>query len=185
VSLVKRYRWLAASLVLLYFLPADWLELQRQAVLQSGQLWRIFAAHWTHVSPEHLVINVLGLLVLGNLFYLRDSFRVWLLSLSIVTLGVSLGLLVMLPELNWYRGFSGCLYGLFVYECARHWRAQPWTSGIVLFLIFGKLVLDSLVPSGHGVAALIGAPVIDSAHVVGASVGFTMGVVRLYFFKAN
>lgn len=181
----KRYIWLTASLVLLFFLPADWLELQRQSVIEFGELWRLVTAHWSHVSLEHLALNAFGLLVLGNLFPSRDPCHIWLISLVIIALSVSLALLALLPTLSWYRGFSGCLYGLFVYEASRHSRSQPWTAAIVLLVVVAKLAADSLWPGNHGTATFIGAPVVDSAHIAGASTGFTLALVRLYSRPAS
>ncbi|BES69151.1 hypothetical protein RE428_01690 [Marinobacter nanhaiticus D15-8W] len=178
MSLSKRYLWLAASLVLLYLLPAPWLELQRGAVLGSGELWRLVTAHWSHVGLVHLGLNTLGVLVLANLFPAQDRWQSWLPCLVVLALAVSITLLVTLPMLAWYRGFSGCLYGLFIYEGIRHLRVQPWTAVAVLALVTGKLANDALGLGGTGTSVLIGAPVVETAHIAGAVTGAILALVR-------
>lgn len=190
LNLSTRYLWLAASLVLFYLLPADWLELQRRAVLdsteiESAEIWRLVTAHWSHVGVVHLVLNVLGVLVMASLFPSKEGWRGWLLCLAGIALAVSLTLLVMLPELAWYRGFSGCLYGLFIYESIRHLKAQPVTAGAVLVLVAAKLVIDGLGLGGSGTATLIGAPVIGTAHVAGALAGAGLAVCHCGYGRSG
>lgn len=178
MSLSKRYLWLAASLVLLYLLPAPWLELQRGAVLGSGELWRLVTAHWSHVGPVHLGLNTLGVLVLASLFSTQERWQIWLPCVVILALAVSITLLVALPALAWYRGFSGCLYGLFIYEGIRHLKIQLWTAVAVLAMVTGKLLTDALGLGGPGTSALIGAPVVETAHVSGAVTGAALALLR-------
>ncbi|WP_168203102.1 rhombosortase [Marinobacter fonticola] len=178
MSLSKRYLGLAVSLLLLYLLPAEWLELQRWAVIDGGEVWRLVSAHWSHVGLVHLALNGLGVLVLAALFPPRESWRVWLACVIVLALAVSLALLATLPALAWYRGFSGCLYGLFIYEAIRQLRSQPWTAAAVLVLVVGKLVIDGLGLGSTRTSALIGAPVIDTAHVAGALTGAALALTR-------
>lgn len=178
MGLSKRYLWLSASLVLFYLLPAEWLELQRRAVIDTGEIWRLVTVHWSHIGLVHLALNTLGVLVLANLFSSRESWRGWLICMAVIAASVSLALLVTLPALAWYRGFSGCLYGLFIYEAIRHLKSQPWTAAAVLVLVVGKLVIDGLDLGDNGTEALIGAPVIETAHIAGALSGTILAVIR-------
>lgn len=185
MSLSKRYLCLAVSLVLLYLLPAPWLELQREAVLGSAELWRLVTAHWSHVGLVHLGLNTLGVLMLASLFPAQERWQAWLSCLVILALAVSITLLVTLPALAWYRGFSGCLYGLFIYEGIRHLKLQPWTAVAVLALATAKLVTDALDLGGPGTSALIGAPVVGTAHVAGAVTGAALALVRGLFGRSG
>lgn len=187
-SLSKRYVCLAASLIVFFAVPADWLELQRTAIIDSGQIWRLITAHWTHLGVAHLILNVAGVLLLAEIFDPDEHWLSWLGCLAGIALAVSASLLLVSPELTWYRGFSGCLHGLFIYEAIRCFSRQKWTSFLVLGAIGVKLLVSGFGVGLNDTEELIGAPVIEMAHVSGAVTGALLAlglIVVAYLFAGS
>lgn len=151
----------------------DLLEWSRNGMVQ-GQWWRLLTGHWVHLGTTHLLLNVAGLALLGLLFD-RPMSTGWLVGyLLTAPVAISLGLAWAVPELDWYRGFSGCLHGLFVMLALANLRRQPRWNGLLLTGLAAKLMLEPYLPGST--AGLIGAPVIYQAHGLGALTGLVAGL---------
>ena len=82
------------------------------AAVAAGELWRLFTAHLTHFTLDHLVLDVLAFLVLGIACERRSPRRTrWTLGLS--ALVISVGVLLIDPQMQRYRGLSGLDSALF------------------------------------------------------------------------
>lgn len=108
---------LAAVAMALGLAPAlaDTFALDRSA-FTNGEVWRLLTGHLTHFDNDHLVWDVVALLVLGGLAEL-DSRRavVWTLAIAAAAIGVSV--VVLQPQFDSYRGLSGldsALFGLVI-----------------------------------------------------------------------
>ncbi len=149
------------------------LEWSRSAMIE-GQWWRLLTGHWIHLGPVHLGLNLAGLLLIGLLFN-RPAPPTWFWAyLLVAPLFISAALFWAEPTLDWYRGFSGCLHGLFVLVAFANLRHSPCWTGLTLAALCLKLILEYFYPGDT--AGLIGAPVISAAHWFGTLTGLVAGI---------
>jgi rhomboid family GlyGly-CTERM serine protease len=174
--------WTAAAMVgvlaivigLLGDAGRDWLAYERSAIA-GGEYWRLLSAHFTHLGGSHLLLNLAGLLLITYLVGAELSPGEWLVALVLACLTVSIGLWVLLPDLEGYVGLSGALHGLLaagLLASAGRWGIDLW---IVAVALVAKLAYEQLVgplPSSEG---LSGGNVIIDAHLYGAVSGCITG----------
>ena len=143
----------------------------RRSEVQAGQLWRLFTAHWVHLSTTHLVLNLLSLGVVWLLF--RDALAgvTGYLIVGLIAPALSLCLLVFHPGIEWYVGFSGVLHGLLIAGALLSWRGSPMLSALTLLVVAAKLTIELLQGASPELEAFIHSPVLVSAHVYGALLG--------------
>ena len=156
---------------------ADTLEWSRDEIAQ-GQWWRLLTGHWVQLGMTHLGLNLAGLALLVVLFDRSLPAKWYAGYLLAAPLAISLCLFWSVPELDWYRGFSGCLHGLFVMLALADLPARRRWNGLLLAGLLTKLLAEPFWPAGT--AGLIGAPVIYHAHWFGALTGLVTGLVYLY-----
>lgn len=145
--------------------------------------WQLLSCHLTHWSGEHLLWDVLALLILGYLCEARSrAATIACLLASAVTIG--LGVQLLLPEMAFYRGLSGvdsALLGLLVTMwlgdaiTQRNWRAA--VLPVATFLLFAtKLAIELTTGSAVFVHTSQMVPV-PLAHAIGLGCGMAVGVV--------
>lgn len=140
---------------------------ERQAVL-DGELWRILSAHLAHLGWWHLIMNLAGLSLIWLLCGKAMTERLWWLMLVICSLGVSTGLLLFNPELQWYVGLSGILHGLLMAGAISGLLKRCEGSLLLLALVVVKLGWEQWQGPLPGSEAGAGGPVIVDAHLYGA-----------------
>ncbi|MFQ5519058.1 MAG: hypothetical protein ACE5E3_03555 [Mariprofundus sp.] len=98
----------AACWALWYQSPQDVSQLAfERELIMDGEWWRLWTAHLTHHKQSQLIINTVGIAVMG---LIAERFaRFWQIGLSLlVAMPVMTGLLLMtVPELLLYRGAAG------------------------------------------------------------------------------
>lgn len=161
---------LMALLAILFLAPASSLEWRPELVI-SGEWWRLVTGHLVHLNGWHLVLNLAGLAVVLALYPRFLPLLTLSIALIWLVLFISLGLLVLLPELTGYRGFSGCLHGLAAILAVRSFRDDRVLSAGILALLAGKLVMESAGLGLADTANLIGGPVVWQAHTLGFAGG--------------
>lgn len=170
---------LVALLVLVHWLGGDALEAlryQRDAVL-AGEAWRLASGHLVHADAVHLGWNVLGVAIVGFLFGGDFSGRQWLLILLASTAATDLGFLVLLPQLDWYVGFSGVLHGLMAAGLVAWLRtSRDAVTWIVAALFVAKLAWEHHAGALPFTAASLALPVVHEAHTYGAIGGALAGL---------
>jgi rhomboid family GlyGly-CTERM serine protease len=136
------------------------------AEVQTGQWWRLLAAHWTHVDGEHLAWNLAALALLAALIE-RVSRRLLLWTLTAGMLSVDLLLLSPLCSLDRYCGLSGVLNGLFVVTLFLLWQQNrsPWV--IITGVLCGAKILVELA-AGEALFTSAAWPPYAAAHLAGA-----------------
>ncbi len=138
----------------------DALVLERPA-LRAGQAWRLWSAHLAHISAAHAALN-LGMAALLALFAARLGILPALLWRSLLLMpSISLGLLLGLPQLQWYAGLSGLLHGWAVWLLLRVGGGRARAGFVALGL---KLGWEMLKPAPSADAL----PVVSEAHLLGA-----------------
>lgn len=169
---------LMALLAILFLVPASSLEWQPD-VAHSGEWWRLVTGHLAHLNGWHLVLNLAGLAVVLALYPRFLPLLTLSIALIWLALFISLGLLVLLPELTGYRGFSGCLHGLAAILAIRGFREDRVWSASILVLLAGKLVMESAGLGLADTASFIGGPVVWQAHALGFAAGIVFAGLSL------
>ncbi len=155
------------------FSPANPLVWQREA-LNEGECWRLFSAHLVHLNLRHLMMNLLGLWLAKELTCATLTTTQWLSLWMVSSLGVSLLLLLLQPQLQWYAGLSGVLHGLWSGGAAFRWIVERKNIFLlVLLALFIRLTIG-----GHVSDEFL---VIAEAHWYGAFSGLLwFGWIAVY-----
>ncbi len=176
-------------LILMQFIQNDLLFLRES--IQQGECWRIWTGNLIHSNYYHLALNLAGFWVFVLLFKeVMNAVQLWV-SLILLISGVGLGLYFFNPELYWYAGLSGALYGLFIigaiYSLIDQDNKDYITGLSILIIIPTKIIWDHLHNSGQTNADLIGVPVSTDAHLYGIATAFLMGLLIVFnhFRKAR
>lgn len=146
---------------------------------QSGEVWRLLTAHVVHLDPMHLALNLGGLwlvwLIVGNVFN-NDQ---WLLLVVLVGCAITLGLRFWFPDVTWYVGLSGLLYGLLVAGLVMQLTRRNLAAMVLLAVILIKTIIDRFyMPISF--ATLTEYKVVVDAHIIGIGAGLILsGCFRL------
>jgi rhomboid protease GluP len=141
--------------------------------VHDGEWWRVIACVFLHMGTLHLVLNVMGLIVLGRLT--EDMFGPAKLIAIFAVSGIA-GALASYAAVagGMTAGASGAVFGLLgavFIELTRHRRRYraAWKGGM-----WGALVVVAVGQLGYGFLY----PVIDQwAHGAGLAAGVAFGVV--------
>lgn len=143
-------------LTLIMMLPNAWqdmLKLNRHGVIEGQHLWQLFSGQLVHHNWPHLGLNLLGLLVCWALFIDHQSgWRRWL-GVPVIMLSSSLAQVYFDPDVRFYAGFSGTLYGIFAYCALTDVLQKRWLGALILIGLVGKVVVDLIyLPELSGLA---------------------------------
>lgn len=174
---------LAALILVLQALPItlDVLEYRYDAL--TSEPWRVLTGHLVHVNWQHALINAVALWVVARLFAPDLAASSQLIALVVSGLAIGMCLALLYPSINWYRGLSGALHGLF-FAGATKWllQARPRTFHhlwLPLVLFLGgwiKVVVEQPGGATTPYAEWLGAGVVPQAHLVGAASGTLLGL---------
>ncbi|CAB0151079.1 hypothetical protein PSI9734_01494 [Pseudidiomarina piscicola] len=147
---------LIGVLVAFMCLPHSWqdaLKLNSHAVREGQHIWQLFSAQLIHHNWLHLTMNVLGIVVCWMLFIdHQQGWRRWA-WLPVIMLTSSLAQIYFDPEVRFYAGFSGTLYGIFAYCALSDVLNRRWLGGLILIGLLGKVGYDLLyLPELSGLA---------------------------------
>lgn len=156
--------------------PAPGLFVFDRGAVADGEVWRLLTAHFVHSDGSHLVLNVLGLLLIGAIFTtLLDR-----LPLHFVTcVAVIDGWIWFLePQLQQYCGLSGVLYGLLAAALLIAFRQGRgrWIILTVGFVGLGKLMVE--LSSGWVIVDHMDWPVLPGAHAAGIGAGILFAILK-------
>jgi rhomboid family GlyGly-CTERM serine protease len=166
-------------LILLQFMQSDLLFLREN--IQQGEFWRIWTGNLIHSNYYHLALNLAGFWVFVLLFKDLMNLTQFLLSLTLLISGVGFGLYFLNPELYWYAGLSGALYGLFIIGAIYALIDKDYTTGLsILIIIPAKIIWDHTHNGGQENAGLIGVPVSTDSHIYGIVSAFLIGAFVLF-----
>lgn len=153
-----------------------WLSYERSAVA-AGQCWRLLSANFVHLSPHHLLLNLVGLVVLVLLCPQRLPAWSWLLRFACLALAVTLGLFVFAPQWQGYVGLSGVQHGLFLLGLVPRARAGDRIALAALLYLFGKLAWEMLAGVPVSDEQAIGGRVVLEAHLFGTIGALVYGLL--------
>lgn len=148
----------------------DYLVLEREAMI-TGQWWRLWTGHLAHTGQGHLFGNLAALVVLLAWARSMHLLRAGLVYALLAAPLISIGLLAILPWLQWYAGLSGLLHGLLALLLTRLGRTPALVG---LGLVAAKISLEALGfwPVGAGEYA-----VIWQAHALGLISGLAFSLL--------
>lgn len=174
---------LAVALLVLQALPVgDALEFRRSAL--AAEPWRALTGHLVHINWPHALINGAALWIVARLLAQDLDAGRQAIALTTCALAVTALLAWLHPGIEWYRGLSGALHGLFFAGTAK-WLAceQPrtmrrlWLPAALFVGGWIKVIVEQ--PAGPAIAHAewLGAPVIPQAHLAGALAGSLLGLL--------
>lgn len=125
---------MAIGALLLPLQAAGWrdaLGYRRVAVLR-GQVWRLLTGNLVHLGWVHLARDVAGLFLIWGLLGRSMDERSWVWVALASGLAVGLGLLAFSPNIAWYVGISGVLFGVFCAGALSQFQERPMYTGALL-----------------------------------------------------
>ena len=167
---------LCAACLLLFLAcgPAPEALVYNRAALTQGELWRLFSGHFVHCDQQHLIWNVLPLLLINGLLEQRIGGLRCAGLTGLSCLGISLWLYFDQTDLIRYCGLSGILNTLFAVLLAKIWQEQRHPvvlligSAAVSKILFETLRDQSVfthlswgsIPEAHGIGMVVGLAVV-------------------------
>ena len=127
-------------------------------------------------------MNVFGLILIWVLFNNTAPDRRWLILLLLSSLGTSVLLLWLNPNLQWYVGLSGVLHAFFVFGCLNEINTGRQSSWILLVVVIVKLIWEQIAGPLPGSEQSAGGNVIVDAHLYSAIIGLLIGLKFIYKF---
>jgi rhomboid family GlyGly-CTERM serine protease len=174
---------LALALLALHALaPGETLEYQRR--LLADEPWRVLTAHLVHINWTHALVNAAALWIVARLYAEDLGAGRQALALGASALVISAALALLYPSIDWYRGLSGALHGLFFAGAAKWLLSERprtfrrlWLPATLFAGGWVKVALEQ--PGGATTphAQWLGAAVVPQAHFVGALCGTVLGAL--------
>jgi rhomboid family GlyGly-CTERM serine protease len=139
--------------------------------INDGQWWRLLTGNLVHLGYPHLLLNLAGLAVISLL--LAPAMKAWQWALTGLAsmAGVGTGLLLLDPQLNWYVGLSGVLYGLLLGGAIAEFRHQKVLATILIIYTVGKIIWEQIYGAVESSEKITGGNVIVNAHLYGTVCG--------------
>ena len=165
------------------------LQYNRTAIIDHGQLWRLFTGHFTHWNYEHLAWDTFAFLI-ASFLLIRLSLFQFIFVLLFSLLFISLWIFIFNPSVEFYRGLSGVDVAMFfslslsiILFSLKKRRYTGMISGI-LFLLFMiiKLGYEFFLFYMLFVRNIAGRKLLLSAHFAGALAGV---ICFLIFYLLN
>lgn len=145
--------------------PAFGAALELRPELAVSQPWRLLTCHLAHWSEQHLAWDLLVFLALAPLLPPRRLLRL----LPAAALLISLGVLLLRPDLAAYRGLSGLDSALFAALALDLARRKPWLDRALGFLALALFAAKIAAEMASGEAIFAAGPFVPVplAHVLG------------------
>ena len=146
--------------------------------LANGEYWRLLSAHWVHVNWRHLMLNAAGLLLCMSIASPRWLIPHWVVYHLILALGISILFYLRNPQLEWYAGYSGVLFGLYLLAAIDLYPHEKIIALLLAAAISIKVILEQTSDLKLDSSEFIGSPVIIDAHLYGILLGLTIALVQ-------
>ncbi len=184
VSSFKIYALLISTFILclgLHYTPGaeELLRFDRQLVLQ-GEWWRILTCNFVHLNDNHLWMDMIGLILVGAVFWKALPQWTWLCVVLLSSLAVGFGVLWFSLDLHWYVGISGVLHGMIAAGAIADIRDGYKSSGFLLLAVVLKLAYEQIIGPVPGSESALNGRVAVDAHLYGM-----LGGLCAFFAKAH
>jgi rhomboid family GlyGly-CTERM serine protease len=168
------YIFLLVTIVLLSLaepMSSQWLMFDRDAI-NEGQIWRLFSAHFVHLSSAHLLGNALGVVLLAYIAGRSLNNLIGILLLAWCLLVVGIGLYGYASYLERYVGLSGVLHGLLLVAPFLSTLYSRRIATCFLLVIVAKVAWEqSSFYDDMSMVGVIGGRVETNAHLLGVIAG--------------
>lgn len=174
--------WLPAPAVLLLLAVSALLLLSDDLVrmlrydrtgIDAGQYWRVLSANLVHSNYWHYLLNAGSVAVQALLFRDLLPARNWGLVALLCAAGNILGMHFFSPELRWYVGMSGALYGSAIFGAIALLRNREWLiGGALASYLTGRIIYEQFWDLPSDMEQMIGVPVAVDAHLWGLLTGY-------------
>lgn len=176
--------WLIIGLVLFFSLATrsqvEMLSLARPPVF-AGEWWRVFTSQIVHLSVNHAGLNAAGFFIVSYSFKQDVSPLREIVALLFSMLAVGLGILYLNPEILWYVGLSGAIYGVLVHHLIVGSRRTPVIScGFLLFVVSKVIYEQWFAGPDRAIESFIGGQVAEDAHLYGTLMGIPLGIASFF-----
>ncbi len=145
---------------------------------QSRELWRLLTAHWVHANWIHFFLNTAGLLLCMTITAPGWSIKRWLIYQLILAMGISLLFSLLNPELDWYVGYSGVLYGIFLLAAVDLFSRDKVIAALLASGIVTKIAIEQSGEINLTTSDIIGTPVVVDAHLYGVLLAIAIALVN-------
>jgi rhomboid family GlyGly-CTERM serine protease len=144
--------------------------------LRNDEYWRFWTGPLVHLSWAHLTLNMLGLVLLQQLFGGELRLVVWLWGYVVVSLVIAICFMAF-SSFGYIVGMSALLHGLFAYAACLAVRRDGLLATGVLLVVGAKLIWEQLKGPSTFVEDLVGLPVAVDAHFYGYAAGLVLGTI--------
>ena len=139
----------------------------QQDWVQQMEPWRVVTAHWVHFNWQHLALNGLGLILCVAIAKPGWSIPRWVVYNLMLATGISILFTWFNPELGWYVGYSGVLFGFYILAAIELFKSERLIALLLGIGVCSKIVLEQTSDATVTSSDLIGVPVIIDAHLYG------------------
>lgn len=156
------------------------LALSHEAIDQ-GALWHILTSQLVHLNVNHTLLNLVGYLIVSASF--REDITPPEEAITLLTsiIGVGVGIYFFSPEILWYVGLSGAIYGILTHYLIVGWKRSPMLSLFFGVFLLGKFYYEQFVAGPDTVTAqMIGGMVAIDSHLYGAITGLISGIISYF-----
>lgn len=167
--------WLVAGLLAIFVTLLGLLHAKVNPVLQYDhelfvryEYWRLLTAHFVHLNMNHAAMNLAAGLLILFMFAEFVAARLWVYLTVFLSISISFGLYFFDKNIHYYVGFSGVLYGLWIFGALVSVRQMPWVCGVIC-LVLSYTVYEQQA-AGFDAGYLLGwinGQVIVNAHLYG------------------
>ena len=144
----------------------------------ESEYWRGFTAHWVHANWQHLVLNATGLILCMTIAAPKWPVHRWIVYNIYLATGISTLFTLRNPELDWYVGYSGILFGIYLLAAVDLYHRNRSIALLLGAAIVIKVVLEQFSDIRTGSGDLIGIPVIVDAHLYGLLLGLSIALAQ-------
>ena len=148
--------------------------------LEEGDFWRLLLAHWVHVNWVHFLLNAVGLILCLSITAPVWTMKRWLLYHFFFAIGISALFTINNPNLDWYAGYSGILYGIFLLAAVDLYSRDKLIAILLGVGIVIKIALEQSSDLNLTSSDIIGTPVIVDAHLYGVLIAILIALINRF-----
>jgi rhomboid family GlyGly-CTERM serine protease len=144
-----------------------------QEKIGNGEYWRLVTGNFVHINHLHIVMNLTGTLILLTLFKEQINKLELIIFFTVSATFIGFCLYFFSPDIHRYAGFSGILYGSFLYIASLSIYQKNYHYALpVIMLVCGKTLYEILRTPSASNETLLNIPVAIDAHLYGLLCGF-------------